>query len=111
MKMLVRIEAIVRPEKTEQILVKLAEKGHTAVTRMDVYGRGKQAGIHIGDVFYDELPKELLFIVAEKKLEREIVDVITTYARTSETGNYGDGRIFVHAVENAYTISNGTEGL
>ena len=109
--MLVKIEAIVRPEKTEQILAKLAEKGHTAVTRMDVYGRGKQAGIHIGDVFYDELPKELLFLVAEEADEKEIVDVITTQARTSDLGNYGDGRIFVHAIESAYTISSGAEGL
>lgn len=84
--MLVKIEAIVRPEKTEQILAKLAEKGHTAVTRMDVYGRGKQAGIHIGDVFYDELPKELLFLVAEAAHEKEIVDVITTQARTNVWG-------------------------
>jgi nitrogen regulatory protein PII 1 len=32
-------------------------------------------------------------------------------ARTGEQGNYGDGRIFISAVTDAYTISTGKQGL
>ena len=55
------VRAIIRPEKTKEVRDALEEKGFVAVTEMDVYGRGKQKGITIGSVKYDELPKTMLF--------------------------------------------------
>lgn len=104
------IRAIIRPDKADDVLTALAESGFPAVTKVDVYGRGKQKGIRVGSVFYDELPKCMLLIVIEDSQEEEAVHIITANARTGE-GNYGDGRIFVTPVTSAYTISGHSEGL
>ena len=60
---MIMVRAIIRPEKTDDVLAALMDAGFPAVTKMDVYGRGKQRGMKIGEVTYDELPKELIFMV------------------------------------------------
>ncbi len=101
------IKAIVRPEKAEDILDSLMEKGFNAATRMAVLGKGKQKGLKVGEIYYDELPKELIMIVVEDKDETIVTKIILDSAKTSEEGNYGDGKIFVSDVEKAVTISTG----
>lgn len=104
------IRAIVRPEKGDLILDKLLEAGYPSVTKCDVYGRGKQKGLHRGNLYYGELPRYMLVMVIKDEDEENIVKIITENARTGE-GNYGDGRIFVTPVLRAYTISTKAEGL
>jgi nitrogen regulatory protein PII 1 len=104
------VRAIVRPEKSGAVMSELAAAGFPAVTKLDVYGRGKQKGITVGDIHYDEIPKEMLVIVCNDDDKEDIVKIIVRMAKTGE-GNYGDGRIFVSPVESAYTISSGTAGL
>ena len=104
------VRAIVRPEKSGAVMSELAAAGFPAVTKLDVYGRGKQKGITVGDIHYDEIPKEMLVIVCNDEDKEDIVKIIVRMARTGE-GNYGDGRIFVSPVESAYTISSGAAGL
>ena len=81
------------------------------MTKSDVFGRGKQKGIVIGDVQYDEIPKQMLMMVVNDDEKDDVVKVILRIARTGEKGNYGDGRIFVSPVLDAYTISTGKQGL
>ncbi|MBO5266360.1 MAG: P-II family nitrogen regulator [Ruminiclostridium sp.] len=102
------VKAIVRPEKSNAIIDALYETGFTAITKMDVSGRGKQKGTTTEAGVFDELPKTLLYIVCEDKDKDTIVEVIMKHART---GEHGDGRIFVSAVEEAYTISTGEKRL
>jgi len=104
------VRAIVRPEKSGAVMSELAAAGFPAITKLDVYGRGKQKGITVGDIHYDEIPKEMLVIVCNDEDKEDIVKIIVRMARTGE-GNYGDGRIFVSPVESAYTISSGASGL
>lgn len=108
---MIMIRAIIRPEKSAEVMQALMDAGQSAVTEMDVYGRGKQKGIKIGNVFYDEIPKTMLMLVVKDSEEDKIVDVIMEAARTGDNGNYGDGRIFVSTVDAAYTISSKSEGL
>lgn len=105
------VRAIIRPEKVGPVLSELMSAGFSAVTKMDVYGRGKQKGIKIGDVQYDEIPKEMLLLVVKDEDKDDVIKVIMRIARTGEKGNYGDGRIFVSPVDDAYTISTGKQGL
>ena len=105
------IRAIIRPEKVGLVISELLSAGFPAVTKMDVFGRGKQKGIKVGEVFYDEIPKEMLLIVAKDEDKDDIVRSIMKYARTGEDGHFGDGRIFVSPVEEAYTISTKKAGL
>lgn len=105
------VRAIIRPEKVGIVLSELLSAGFPAVTKMDVFGRGKQKGVKVGEVFYDEIPKEMLLIVVEEKDKDDVVKIIMKYAKTGENGNFGDGRIFVSPVEEAYTISTKKKGL
>lgn len=105
------IRAIVRPEKTSTILAELNSAGFPAVTKMDVVGRGKQRGVKVGEVVYDEIPKELLLLVVRDEDREDVISIVSKYARTGEKGAFGDGKIFVSPVEEAYTISSGARGL
>ncbi len=104
------IRAIVRPEMVDKVLDELQDAGHSSVTKIDVVGRGKQRGVKVGNIHYDQLPKELLLIVCEDDNCNEITSLITKNARTGE-GTFGDGKIFVSEVEKAITISSGDEAL
>ncbi|HOV41632.1 MAG TPA: P-II family nitrogen regulator [Oscillospiraceae bacterium] len=105
------VRAIIRPEKTGIVMSELLAAGFPAITKMDVYGRGKQKGITVGDIHYDEIPKEMLLIVVNDEDKDDVVKVIMRAARTAPNGTYGDGRIFISPVEEAYTISTGKKGL
>jgi nitrogen regulatory protein PII 1 len=101
------VRAIVRPDKVDAVLETLMGEGFPAVTRMNVSGRGKQRGIKIGDVTYDEIPKELLIIVVPDGDVNLVVKTVMGAARTGEKGAFGDGKIFVSPVEEVYTVSSG----
>jgi nitrogen regulatory protein PII 1 len=104
---MIMIRAIVRPEKTDEVLAALMYAGYPAVTKMDVFGRGKQRGMRVGDVTYDELPKEMLLMVVKDADKDFVVKIIMQAARTGTKGAYGDGKVFVTPVEEVYTISSG----
>jgi len=101
------VRAIIRPEKADTVLKALFEAGYPAVTRVSVCGRGKQRGLKVGEVTYDELPKELLMTVISEQDKQFVIDSILKTAKTSESGNYGDGKIFVSPVDEVYTVSSG----
>ncbi|MDG5816392.1 P-II family nitrogen regulator [Chitinispirillales bacterium ANBcel5] len=103
------IRAIVRPNKADDVLAGLLEAGYPAVTKISVYGRGKQRGLTAGGVTYDELPKELLLSVIKDKDKEFVINTIIECARTGREGVYGDGKIFVSPVLESYTISSGVK--
>ena len=106
---MIMIRAIIRPEKSEEVLAALMYAGFPAVTKMDVYGRGKQRGLKVGEVTYDELPKELLFTVIEERDKDFVIETIIKAARSGTKGSFGDGKIFVTPVSEVYTISSGNK--
>ena len=105
------IRSIVRPEKVGPVMKALFEAGYVAVTRIPVSGRGKQRGIKIGNITYDELQKELLIVVVEDNDKDFAVTTILEAARTGKEGAFGDGKIFISPVDEAYTISRGSKEL
>ena len=102
------VRAIIRPERVDAVAGALDTNGFAALTRIDVFGRGKQKGLQVGTVVYDSLPKTMLIIVVEDEQLARAVEVIEETART---GNIGDGKIFITPVEEAYTIRTGERGL
>ena len=104
---MIMVRAIIRPEKTDDVLAALMEAGFPAVTKMDVYGRGKQRGMKIGEVTYDELPKEMIFTVIRESDKDYVVKIIMQSARSGIKGAFGDGKIFITPVAEVYTISSG----
>jgi len=107
--MLTMIRSIVRPEKVDDVLAALMEAGFPAVTKYSVAGRGKQRGIKIGEVTYDEIPKVMLLSVINTADKDFFIDTVMKTARSKGKGAFGDGKIFVTEVEESYTISSGVK--
>jgi nitrogen regulatory protein PII 1 len=103
------IRAIVRPEKADKILAALMEAGFPSVTKYSVAGRGKQRGIKIGEVTYDEIPKVMLMSVINPADKDFVLETIMKTAKSGTKGAFGDGKIFVSEVEESYTISSGVK--
>jgi nitrogen regulatory protein PII 1 len=101
------IRAIVRPEKSPVVMKDLFNAGFPAVTKLSVFGRGKQRGLKVGNVTYDELPKDLLIIAVNDSDKDFVVETIIASARSGEKGQAGDGKIFITPLEETYTISSG----
>lgn len=104
---MIMIRSIIRPEKADDILAALMEAGFPAITKFPVVGRGKQRGIKIGEVTYDEIPKEQIIIVVKASDKDYVIETILGAARTGIKGAFGDGKIFVSPVSEVYTISSG----
>ncbi len=102
------IRAFLRPEKEQEVVLALEGAGFPALTKMAVFGRGKQKGLQIGPIHYDELPKLMIMMVVEDSDVDKVVNVIMDKART---GFIGDGKIFISPVEASYTIRTGEAKL
>ncbi|MBF0559747.1 MAG: P-II family nitrogen regulator [Nitrospirae bacterium] len=98
------IRAFIRPEKEQEVVLALEGAGFPSLTKMPVFGRGKQKGLQVGPVHYDELPKMLIMMVVNDQDINRVVGIINDKART---GFVGDGKIFVSPVEVAYTVRTG----
>ena len=102
------IRAILRPETVDTVADGLAEAGLASMTKMNVFGRGKQKGITIGTIHYDELSKVMLMLVVEDDKVDEVLKLIKYKAYT---GNFGDGKVFISPVDDAVTVRTGARGL
>ncbi|MCK9174676.1 MAG: P-II family nitrogen regulator [Desulforhopalus sp.] len=107
--MMIMIRSIIRPEKADAVLAALMDAGFPSVTKYAVAGRGKQRGIKIGDITYDELPKVMLMSVVQEHDKQFVIDTIMNTARSTGKGAFGDGKIFVTEVDESYTISSGVK--
>ncbi|CUH96903.1 hypothetical protein P22_3015 [Propionispora sp. 2/2-37] len=105
------VRAIVRPEKKDEVLYELSTAGFHAATVFDVVGRGKQKGIKVGGIVYDEIPKVMIMTAVRDEDKDDVVSVILRTAKTGENGTFGDGKIFISPIEEAYTVSTGAKGL
>ena len=106
-----KIEAIIRPGKLDNVKDALARYGVNGLTVTQVIGCGKQKGntqIYRGVEYIIHLiPKVKIEIVVLDQYLDEILQIIK---REAQTGEIGDGKIFVTAIENAYTIRTGENG-
>ncbi|WP_338452873.1 P-II family nitrogen regulator [Niallia oryzisoli] len=103
-----KIEAIIRPEKLTETIKGLKAIGITGFTVSQVVGRGKQKssqGVYRGKNYKVTLrPKVKLEIV----LSDYMVDqTIITIVDAAQTGEDGDGKIYVYPVLEAYNIRTG----
>lgn len=95
------IQAMIRPEKESEVIAGLEKAGFYSLTRQGVFGRGRQRGVQVGPVRYEELPKIWLMLVVEEEEVDRAVDTIKIAART---GNPGDGKIFVSTLAETRSI-------
>ena len=89
----------------------LLDNGFPSITKSHVYGRGKQRGLKVGTITYDELAKTSLMLVINDGDKEVVVNTILESARTQPKGQFGDGKIFIIPVMDVWTISSGKKEL
>ncbi len=106
-----KIEAIIRPEKLDEVKLALEDKGLLGMTISEVRGRGRQKGITLqwraGEYRVDFLNKVKIQLVVEDADKEKAIDAILEAART---GKVGDGKIFVYPVEEVIRVRTGERG-
>ena len=106
-----KIEIITRANKFEELKRALNEIGVTGMTVSNVLGCGMQKGF---PEYYRGVPLEIN-LVPKIKVETVICEVpvelvIETAKKILNTGQIGDGKIFVYDVANVVRIRTGEEG-
>jgi len=109
--MMKKVEAIIRHYKLEEVKEALSRAGILGMTVTEVRGFGRQKGhkeTYRGTEYtVDFLPKiKIEVVVADELLEKSIQTIV----ETAQTGQTGDGKIFVTALEEAVRIRTSETG-
>ena len=106
-----KVEAIVRHFKLEDVKNALTEHGIHGMTVTEVRGFGRQKGhteMYRGTEYtVDFVPKVKIEVVCS---DRSLQTVVDTVLRAAQTGQIGDGKIFVTDLENSIRIRTGETG-
>jgi nitrogen regulatory protein P-II 1 len=106
-----KIEAIIRPFRIDDVREALAELGVKGLTLTEVKGYGRQKGhteLYRGSEYQiDFLPKLKVEVVVADAVADRVVEAIL---KAAKTGQVGDGKIFISAVEDAVRVRTGESG-
>ena len=106
-----KVEAIIRHFKLEDVKNALTEQGVQGMTITEVRGFGRQKGhteMYRGTEYaVDFVPKvKVEIVVADQSLQT----VVDTILRAAQTGQIGDGKIFVIDLAESIRIRTGETG-
>jgi nitrogen regulatory protein P-II 1 len=106
-----KIEAIIRHFKLEEVKQALTERGIVGMTITEVRGFGRQKGhteLYRGTEYkVDFVPKiKVEVVVPDAKLQL----VLDTICRAAQTGQTGDGKMFVSDLTEVVRIRTGESG-
>jgi nitrogen regulatory protein P-II 1 len=108
---MVKVEAIIRPQKLDDVKAALDEIGIAGITVTEVHGSGKQKGYtqtyRGAEYTINLLQKVKIEVVVPENLVEQVVEVVQEAART---GEIGDGKIFLIPVADAIRIRTGERG-
>ncbi|MCH2113779.1 MAG: P-II family nitrogen regulator [Pirellulales bacterium] len=106
-----KIEAVIRHFKLEDVKNALSKQGVAGITITEVRGFGRQKGhteTYRGTEYaVDFLPKVKLEVVVDAGTAQGVIDTII---KTAQTGQIGDGKIFVSDLTNTIRIRTGETG-
>ena len=106
-----KIEAIVRHFKLEDVKNALVEKGITGMTITEVRGFGRQKGhteMYRGTEYrVDFVPKVKVEVVVD---DAKLQTALDTIIKAAQTGQVGDGKIFVSDLAETVRIRTGETG-
>lgn len=114
------IIAIIRPNKMAQTKEILSALGFPAMTAHRVMGRGRQKAI-IGEVSFDinkpellkeegtmrYIPKRLISLIVP---DEDVSLVVEAIMRVNQTGQIGDGKLFVCPIDDAVRVRTDERG-
>lgn len=100
-----KLEAIIRPFKLEEVREALLDLGIESMTISEVRGFGRQKGqteIYRGSEYVvDFLPKLKVEVVV---IDEHIEPAVQAVVKAARTGRFGDGKVFVTDIEEAFRI-------
>ena len=106
-----KIEAIIRHFKLEDVKNALVEKGISGMTITEVRGFGRQKGhteMYRGTEYrVDFVPKVKVEVTVD---DGKLQTALSTIVAAARTGQIGDGKIFVSALEDCVRIRTGETG-
>jgi nitrogen regulatory protein P-II 1 len=106
-----KIEAIVRHHKLEEVKDALSQAGCTGMTITEVRGFGRQKGhteVYRGTEYtVDFVPKVKIEVVVD---DGKLQTVINTIVKAAQTGQVGDGKIFVSDLSDVIRIRTAETG-
>lgn len=105
---MLKIEAIIRHHKLDAIKEALVSAGFHGMTVTEVRGYGRQKGqketYRGAEYRIDFVPKLKIEIVIPKDAAEKVIDTIV---KAAETGQIGDGKIFVSEISKTVRIRTG----
>ncbi len=108
------IIAIIQPSKLEAVKEALTEVEVVRLTVMDCQGFGRQKGqteVYRGrELTVNLLRKVQLQIAVNEDFVEPTIDAIVKGGRSGDTGEVGDGKIFVLPLEDCIRIRTGEHG-
>ncbi|HCR43454.1 MAG TPA: transcriptional regulator [Ruminococcaceae bacterium] len=106
-----RIEAFIRPEQIEDVKESLKNAGINGISVYQIMGSGCQRGwkefIRGTEVDFNFLPKIKVELIVEDNEADSVIDCIV---KTVQTGEIGDGKIFISDIQDAVRIRTGERG-
>ena len=106
-----KVEAIIRHFKLEDVKNSLVEQKIHGMTVSEVRGFGRQKGhteMYRGTEYaIDFVPKVKLEIVCTDETLQQVIDILL---QNAQTGDIGDGKIFITDLQNAIRIRTGEMG-
>ena len=106
-----KLEIIIKPEKLDELKVILAANQVNGMNIVNVMGYGNQKGVvkkyRGAEYKVDMLPKVKMETVVDDEIVEKLVNEIVSKLNT---GNIGDGKIFIYDVQDAVRIRTGERG-
>ena len=106
-----KIEAVIRHYKLEDVKKALTDSGVVGMTVGEVRGFGRQRGhkeqYRGAEYTVDFMPKLKLEVVVD---DGDLEKAISAITSSAQTGNVGDGKIFVSTLEDVIRIRTGESG-
>jgi len=105
------ITAIVKPFRVGEVRTALAELGVRGLTVSEAQGYGRQGGhteVYRGAEYrVDFVPKTRMEVLVDDADAAQVVDAIVAAA---QTGKIGDGKVWVHSIEDVVRVRTGEHG-
>ena len=113
---MIKIEAIIRPEKVIDVINALQDTGVTGYSYYNVTGVGRQKGVEVFTgrgakvAHRAAVPKTLIILVVDESIKDKVIAAILQAARSGQDGAIGDGKIFVSLITDVIRVSTGEIG-
>ena len=112
---MIKIEAIIKPERANSIGLALEEAGVGGYFLSNVSGKGNQKGVEVTigrgttKITRSSVPKTIITTVVDDSQKKKVLEILLDNAKTGE-GEIGDGKIFITKIEEAIRVRTSESG-